>query len=344
MRVIKKILRGLLILMVLLFAVYFLGPTPSPTNLNYEMPPAFASVYEAESFVTQQESDLQSVIRTDNEARIIWANDSLKQKTNYSIVYLHGFGASQGEGYPVHQWLSKTFNANLFLARLPGHGRSDSTAMEGLRAGDLMEGTLEALRVAAAIGDSVIVIGTSTGGALALWAAPKIETVASVVLYSPIIRPYSESTSKQLIRPWGKVIMAQLAGGKFINQNRGDGEVAQYWTSKYHVDAYEALMQFVYAEMDEEKLKDFNLPLFLGYYYKNEQEQDMVVSVLAMKEMLTWISTSDQKLTEKAFPESGNHVIASEYRSEDYKGVFLETTRFLANLGIAVQDSTYLKN
>lgn len=344
MRVIKYILKGLLILLLLLVGIYLLGPKPSPTNLNYEMPPAFASISEVADFVTQQEAELQGVIRPGNEARIIWANDSLKQKTNYSIVYLHGFGASQGEGYPVHQWLSETFDANLFLARLPGHGRSDSTAMEGLRAGDLMEGTLEALSIAAAIGDSVIVIGTSTGGALALWAAPKIETVAAVVLYSPIIRPYSESTSKQLIRPWGKVIMTQMAGGKFISQNRGDGAVAQYWTSNYHVDAYEALMQFVYAEMDEEKLKDFNLPLFLGYYYKNEQEQDMVVSVPAMKDMLAWISTPAQKLTEVSFPESGNHVIASEYRSKDYKGVFLVTTSFLSGLGIAVQDSTYLKN
>ena len=96
--------------------------------------------------------------------------------------------------------------------------------------------------------------------------------------------------------------------------------------------------------LDEEKLKDFNLPLFLGYYYKNEQEQDMVVSVPAMKEMLNWISTPQHKLTEKTFPESGNHVIASEHRSDDYRGVFMETTKFLAGLGIAVRDSTYLKN
>ncbi len=341
---VKKLLRGLLILAILLIAVYFLGPKPSPTNLNYDMPPAFESVTAALAFVNQREGELQEVIRPDNEARIIWANDSLKQKTNYSIIYLHGFGASQAEGYPVHKWLSETFKANLFLARLPGHGRSDSTAMEGLHAGDLMEGTLEALRIGAAIGDSVIVIGTSTGGALALWASPKMETVAAVVLYSPIIRPYSEATSKQLIKPWGKVIMTQMAGGKFISQNRGDGDVAQYWTSKYHVDAYEALMQFVYAEMDAEKLKDFTLPLFLGYYYKNEQEQDMVVSVPAMKEMLHWIATPDAKVTEMAFPKSGNHVIASEYRSKDYKGVFVATTRFLSELGIVVQDSSYLNN
>jgi len=344
MRVMKNIFKGFLILLLLLVIVYFLGPKPSSDYLEYEMPPAFSSAIVAEDFVKQREVELRKVIRPDNEARIVWANDSLKQKTNYSIVYLHGFGASQGEGYPVHKWLAETFDANVFLARLPGHGRKDSTAMEGLRAKDLMEGTLEAIQIGAAIGDSVIVIGTSTGGALALWATPKIETVAAVILYSPIIRPYSESTSKQLIRPWGKTIMAQMAGGKFISQNRGEGEVAQYWTSNYHVDAYEALMQFVYAEMVETKLKDFNLPLFLGYYYKNEREQDMVVSVPAMKEMLGWISTPAQKLTEVSFPESGNHVIASEYRSKDYEGVFLETTRFLANLGIAVQDSTYLKN
>jgi hypothetical protein len=53
------------------------------------------------NYVSQQEAAHK--IKPDNEARVIWANDSLKNKTEYALVYLHGFTASQGEGDPVHR-------------------------------------------------------------------------------------------------------------------------------------------------------------------------------------------------------------------------------------------------
>ncbi len=34
-------------------------------------------------------------------------NDSLKEKTEYAVVYLHGFSASQEEGDPVHYTVCK---------------------------------------------------------------------------------------------------------------------------------------------------------------------------------------------------------------------------------------------
>ena len=43
------------------------------------------------------------------------SNDSLKEKTEYAVVYLHGFSASQEEGDPVHYDFAKKFGCNLFL-------------------------------------------------------------------------------------------------------------------------------------------------------------------------------------------------------------------------------------
>ncbi len=332
MRILKRILQGLFLLVILLALIYLMGPRPKAENLVVEPPRTFTSPEEAERYVIAKEAAHAAQIRLDNEARILWS-DTLKRKTPYSIVYLHGFGASQGEGHPVHQWLADTLKANAFLARLDGHGRSDREAMEGLRAKDLMESAWEALAIGAALGDSVIVIGTSTGGALALWAAPKVPTVSQVLLYSPIIRPYSETSARQLIGPWGKQLMSALAGGPFIENNRKDSILVQYWSTYYHVDAYEALMQFVYNEMTEKKLSSFQLPLFLAYYYKNEEEQDMVVSVAAMLEMMEWVRTEESKKLSLSFPESGNHVIASEFRSADWRGVAQRSLDFLLQQG-----------
>ena len=40
-------------------------------------------------------------IKPDNQARIIWADSSKKEKTKIAFLYLHGFSASQAEGDPV---------------------------------------------------------------------------------------------------------------------------------------------------------------------------------------------------------------------------------------------------
>ena len=49
----------------------------------------------------------------------------------------------------------------------------------------------------------------------------------------------------------------------------------------------------------------------MGYYYKDEEHQDNVVSVDAMKEMYAALGTPAALKREEAFPNSGNHVITS---------------------------------
>jgi hypothetical protein len=56
------------------------------------------------------------------EAKILWANDSTRQSTEYVLLYLHGFSASRREGYPVNEDFAKHFGCNAFLARLASHG------------------------------------------------------------------------------------------------------------------------------------------------------------------------------------------------------------------------------
>jgi hypothetical protein len=89
-----------------------------------------------EQYVKQNESLHQ--LKPDNEARIVWANDSIPQLTNYSIVYLHGFSASQKEGDPVHRNIAKEFGCNLYLSRLAEHGIDTSEQLLNLTADNLL--------------------------------------------------------------------------------------------------------------------------------------------------------------------------------------------------------------
>ena len=103
MRKVKWVLIFLLILVI----VYFLGPHPSTPEYTKEIPAVPADAGALEQYVISREA--QHTLKPDNEARIIWNNDSIKNKTEYSIVYLHGFSASQGEGDPVHKDIAKKF-------------------------------------------------------------------------------------------------------------------------------------------------------------------------------------------------------------------------------------------
>src|SRR5690242_7305213 len=112
--------KWLLIVVLILVAAYFLGPHPYTPSYLKEMPAVPSEAGGLEQYVISHEA--QHTLKPDNEARIIWANDSLKNKTEYAFVYLHGFSASQAEGEPVHRDIAKKFGANLYLSRLAEHG------------------------------------------------------------------------------------------------------------------------------------------------------------------------------------------------------------------------------
>src|SRR6266567_1367411 len=83
----KKFLRWLLIVVAVLIIVYLLGPRPASPDYKKEMPAVPARAAALENYVKGQES--QHKLKPDNEARIVWANDSAKNKTPWAIVYLH---------------------------------------------------------------------------------------------------------------------------------------------------------------------------------------------------------------------------------------------------------------
>src|SRR5690349_9624696 len=92
------------ILFIFLIAGYWLGPQPSTPNYNFDLPVMPESPTELEQYISSQES--RHKLKPDNEARIVWA-DSSHSKTEYAIVYLPGFSASQMEGDPIHRKFAK---------------------------------------------------------------------------------------------------------------------------------------------------------------------------------------------------------------------------------------------
>jgi hypothetical protein len=73
-------------------------------------------------------------------------------------------------------------------------------------------------------------------------------------------------------------------------------------------------------------------PVFLGYYYKNEEEQDQTVSVEAMLQMYEQLSTPDSLKQAVAYPDAGAHVICSDLKSQSVLKVLDDTRKFLQRI------------
>jgi pimeloyl-ACP methyl ester carboxylesterase len=317
MKVFKRIFIGLIILIVTVAVIYFLGPKLERPQFAQDLPEIPVDIITLESWVNEREQSNPN-IKPNNQAQVIWFDDKLNP-TEYSVVYLHGFGASHQEGYPVHKNLADSLKANLYLARQIGHGLSSENSFKGITAESYMMSAMEALSIGRILGEKIILIGTSTGAAQAIWLAAQFpDEVEALILYSPYISLKNSSDEKLVLGPWGTTFTKWVMGGE-VNQEIRPDSVAAYWSEYYHLDAYFSLFSMIHESMKAETFEKVNCPVFMAYYYKDEENQDEVVSVPAMKEMFEQLPSEQKKAI--AFPNTGNHVIASDLRSKDWLGV-----------------------
>ncbi len=326
----KKLFLGIFALAMILAITYMLGPKMERQEITVHFPQVPTEVVELEAYLNLREDTVKG-LKSGNEAYILWADSLNKRKTPFSIVYIHGFGASPMEGDPVHRFLAEHFGANLFVTRLPEHGIRRENGMEYMTAEGLADASGEAFQIGKSLGDSVIVVGTSMGGALTLLLASQKPEIHSLVVYSPAIRDYGFKL-EGFFKPWTQKMMEMaMMENKVIHQKR-EGEKAAYWSEDYHINGYRSLAGILYSGMNEPTFKAITQPVFLGYFYKNDKEQDFVVSVPKMQEMFGQLGTPENKKKEMAFPNSGDHVIGSSITSKDWEGVLFATIDFLENV------------
>ncbi|HAS43014.1 MAG TPA: alpha/beta hydrolase [Microscillaceae bacterium] len=330
-RVLKKLGLGLLALILILVVVYLLGPTPDTPQLATKLPTIDTPLTQLDQLIANKEKQVTD-LRPDNESRIIWADTTQKTPTEYAIVYLHGFSASWMEGEPVHRRFAQRFGCNLYLPRLAKHGIGNQDAFLDLTEDALYNSAKEAVAIGKKLGKKVIIMATSTGGLLGLHIAAHHPEIAALILYSPLIRLYPSAT-QLLDKPWGLQIARLALGDDYYDFTKTSNQLKQqYWTTRYRLEATVMLQNLVMNSMTEEIFKKVKQPLFLGYYYKDEANQDKTVSVAAMKQMFAQISTPAQQKQMVAFPKAGAHVIASKLTSKDYQKVLDETEKFAKNV------------
>ncbi len=316
----------LLSLPIIIILAYFAGPSPKSPNLDDI--PKFSledNLLLLQKQIAAAEAEEKN-LKPNNEAKIIF-HDSIPTKTAYSIVYLHGFSASHEEGAPVHTNLAKKYKANLYLARWEEHGiDAGDTTMANLTADKMIASAEKALAVGKKIGDKVIFVATSAGGALALHLASKHPEIEALVLYSPCIAIYDKA-STLLDNPWGLKIAQNVKGGRFNDIKPKNETQPKFWTMHYRLEALVALQNFLTESMTSSTFEKVKCPVYLAYYYEDEEHQDKVVSVPAMLEMFEQLGSAIKE--KEAFPTTKNHVIASYVLSDDWEIVQKGTEQFL---------------
>ena len=324
-----KFVKRLLLALVALTVVYFLGPTPKKPVYDTTIPAVPTELNALEEHVKEIESKVK--VKLDNEARIVWANDSVKQKTEYAVLYLHGFSASQEEGDPVHENFAKQFGCNLYLARLAEHGLESGEPMKEMTADKLWNSAVEAYAIAKQLGEKVIVMSTSTGGTLSLMLCATYPEIHSQILLSPNVRIF-DPNSRLLNDPWGLQIAKLVKGSDHITTANQTEIYKKYWYSSYPFNSLPELEELVETGMTKENFMKVKQPSLLLYYYKNEKEQDNVVSVAAMKEMFNQLGTPSNMKRETAIPNAGNHVIGGAILSKDIPSIEKEAVNFALDI------------
>jgi pimeloyl-ACP methyl ester carboxylesterase len=315
----------------ILLIIYLSGPVPAVSVID-TAPTAISDsvkIGQLDSVIFFQEKNIP-FIRPGNQAKIVWADFVSKKKTAYSIVYLHGFSASHAEGFPIHKNIAQRFGCNLYLSRLFAHGLDEPEPLLSLTTEKYIESAKEAIAIGKQLGDKVILFSTSTGSTLSLILAANDPDIAALIMYSPNIDLY-DSKSFLLTKPWGLQLARAVVGDKYY-RFEASPEAQKYWNTKYRIEALIVLKSMLDETMKKETFHNIHVPVFMGYYFKDENHQDDVVSIPRMLEMFEQLETPKELKQKVNFPDAGYHVIGSYYWNNNTKPIEDSTVKFLEDI------------
>ncbi|NCU02642.1 MAG: alpha/beta hydrolase, partial [Chitinophagaceae bacterium] len=174
-------------------------------------------------------------------------------------------------------------------------------------------------------------MGTSTGGSNALQLAANFPEISSLILLSPNIA-INDPNAWLANNPWGLQI-ARLVKKSDYHVTKDQRDIYKaHWYSKYRLEAVVNLQEYLETAMIPATFTKVKQPTLMLYYYKDDAAQDNVVKVSAMLKMYDELGTVADQKRKVAMPNTGDHVIGSYIKSNDYQGVETEITKFMTTV------------
>ena len=280
---------------------------------------------EIEPYLAFQNNAVEDV-KSIAHAKVYWA-DSSRQKTQYALVYLHGFSAGPMEGEPLHYNLANYYGWNLYTPRLADHGRDSKESFKELTPQWYLETAQEALAIGRLLGDKLIVMGCSMGGALSLYLASKPEEqVKGLMLYAPCVA-LAHPAAGLATGPWGRQLMNVVEGEyRTVQYPPGEGYA---WTPTYHTNGIITIQSFMDKAMTPKTFNNIKVPTMVAYYYKDADHQDPIVSVAAIQDMVQQLGTPKEQVSDHPLPDLDAHVIMHPMKSANPDTVWAVTRNFV---------------
>lgn len=295
--------RALLLGLTVLTLLGVLGPRVSTEH----QPAEIRLPEDLDAYLAATESRFPD-LRPGAAKTILWAHPD-RRRTPISLVYLHGFSATRQEVAPLADLVAGVLGANLYYARLTGHGRS-ARAMTEASLQAWLDDAREALAIGRRIGERVVLLGTSTGGTLAIWLAlnPEGAPPLATVLISPNLGP----------RPWQADLLTWPWAEQFVPLVQGDtyaftplnADHARHWTISFPVEALFPMAAAVdlVREADPARVRS---PVLIFY-----SPNDRVVSSRQIERFYQGLSVSPRALVDvEGSEDPQQHVLAGDILS-----------------------------
>ena len=303
-------------LLVVATLAYFLGPTITPPDYPEDLPDVPEGAGALEETLRLREQSLP--LRPNNQARIVWA-DSSHARTEFAFVYLHGFGASYRDGYPVNVNLPVIFGANAFLSRWSGHGLAPDEALEDFTAENAWQDAKEALAIGQQLGQKVIIFSTSTGGTLALkLAATYPDRVHALINIGPNVEDDQPGASI-LMSPWGHELAHLVSLGQKRKIEHEEPAADQYFDTVYPAEALVELEILVQTTMTEATFEAVRCPVLTLFYKENFLKKDNHVEVSRYPRVHDLFATPEDEKLIVSLPTPKTHFMASDIKSKDWR-------------------------
>jgi len=258
-------------------------------------------------YLSESESRFKDITEG-TEKQIIW--DGVPgEKTDISIVFIHGFSATRQELAPLADIIASSLQANLFYTRLAGHGRGGAGMIDGTVNGWANDAN-EALEIGRRLGNKVVLIGTSTGSTLITWLSlqPSNKDVQAMILLSPNFHP-ANSNMSILLWPWGEKI-AEMLIGKTRHWESNNPLHEKYWANDYSTAAMLPMMGLVKIVNDAD-LDQISTPTLMVYSSK-----DKTISVPALIKAFRHFGSIDKEIVEFNDTEDpDSHALAGDLLS-----------------------------
>ncbi len=267
-------------------------------------------------------------LREGTDKRIVWHEGAIERRP-LALVYLHGFSASRQETRPLADQVAHSLGANLYYARLTGHGRTGA-ALAQATVDDWFEDGREALAIASRLGEEVVIMACSTGATLttAMAMAGELDglPVKALVFVSPNFG-IARRSARVFLLPFGDLI-ARLVGGAEQEFTPENDAHARYWTIRYPTSAVGTMMRLL-RRVERGDPSTVTMPVLS--FFSPADEVLHVPSLMSLHRRFPNARNQLQRVDNAG--DGSKHVIAGDALSPQTTGQVAEQTReFLLSL------------